>query len=417
MAAIDDADPSSLSAVTVPAEDKRRPREEAGRRRRRAWIPVALSVVLHAYIAWRVLPSLGLAHDAARFALGMSIASSLLTPAPLLLRLSRLPERAGAAIAWAGYVAMGAFATSFVLCLLRDLTLGVCQLWLVFRPDALDFGWLAGTSAWAVVLGTFLVSTIGLINARRTAGVVDVTVPLAGLPAALSGFTIVQLSDVHVGPTIKRGYLEAIVRRVNALAPDMVALTGDIIDGSIEQLREDAAPLGELRSRHGTYCVTGNHEYYHGAEVWIAEWRSRGLHVLLNENVVLSHDGAQLLIGGVADYSAHHYVEAHRSDAVAAASCSTPVAAKILLAHQPRSAAAASAAGFDLQLSGHTHGGQFLPWNFFVPLQQPSVAGLARFQSLWLYVSRGTGYWGPPLRFFAPSEITRLRLVPAPSAT
>jgi uncharacterized protein len=405
----DDADVSSLSAETVPAQDARSATQR--RRRQRAWIPVSISVVLHAYIGWRLLPSLGLSHGASLAALCYVLASGVLTPAPLLLRLSRLPQHLAAAVAWVGYIAMGAFATAFVLCLLRDVSLGAALVWELLHPGALDLDRLATTSAWTAVVATFLVSTVGLFNARRVARVLDVEVPIADLPAALRGFTVVQLSDIHVGPTIKRGYIEAIVRRVNGLEADLVAITGDIIDGSLEQLREHAAPLADLRSRHGTYCVTGNHEYYHGAEAWIAEWRRLGLRVLLNKNAVLSHAGASLLIGGVTDYSAHHYHESHRSDALAAVSCSVPVALKILLAHQPRTAAAASAAGFDLQLSGHTHGGQFLPWNFFVPLQQPSVAGLMRLQTLWLYVSRGTGYWGPPLRFMAPSEITRLRLV------
>jgi predicted MPP superfamily phosphohydrolase len=260
-----------------------------------------------------------------------------------------------------------------------------------------------------------LVSLIGLVNARRLARVVNVTVPIRGLPEALSGFTIVQLSDVHVGPTIKRGYLSAIVQRVNGLDADLITITGDLIDGSVERLRAHVAPLAELRARHGTYCVTGNHEYYHGVEDWVQEWRRLGLHVLLNQNNVLDHAGERLLIGGVTDYGAAHYADAHRSDPVAAARTDLAVAVKILLAHQPRSAVAAAAAGFDIQLSGHTHGGQFLPWNFFVPLQQPFVAGLNRLKTLWVYTSRGTGYWGPPLRFLAPSEITRLRLVPSPA--
>jgi predicted MPP superfamily phosphohydrolase len=377
------------------------------------WIPVALSVVLHAYIAWRVLPALGLSQAAWQWAFGGLLVSGVLTPAPLLLRLSRVPERAAAALAWTGYMAMGAFSTAFVLCVLRDLLLGALAVWEHLQPRTLNLSKLEFTSAWTLVGGTFLVSAVGLFNARRTARVVDVDVPIVDLPAALGGFTIVQLSDIHVGPTIKRGYLEAIVRRVNGLDADVIAITGDLIDGSVEQLRDHTVPLGELRARHGTYCVTGNHEYYHGVDAWVAEWRRLGLRVLLNENVLLSHGGEDLLIGGVTDYGAHHHDEAHRSDANAAVRCSTSVAVKILLAHQPRSLAAASAAGFDVQLSGHTHGGQFLPWNAFVPLQQPTVAGLARLHDVWLYVSRGTGYWGPPLRFFAPSEITRLRLTPA----
>lgn len=142
--------------------------------------------------------------------------------------------------------------------------------------------------------------------------------------------------------------------------------------------------------------------------------RRLGLKVLLNEHVVLDHRGASLLVAGVTDYSAHHFNAAHRSDPHAAvAGAPDNVGAKILLAHQPRTAPHAADAGFDLQLSGHTHGGQFFPWNFFVPMQQPWVAGLKRLRNMWVYISRGTGYWGPPKRFGAPSEITRVRLVRA----
>jgi predicted MPP superfamily phosphohydrolase len=144
----------------------------------------------------------------------------------------------------------------------------------------------------------------------------------------------------------------------------------------------------------------------------MAELRSLGVNVLMNEHVVLERGGASMVLAGVADYGAHHYDPSHRSDPVAALlGAPADAALRVLLAHQPRSAAAAEEAGFDLQLSGHTHGGQFLPWNFLVRLQQPFTAGLHRLGGLWVYVSRGTGYWGPPKRLGAPSEITHLRLV------
>jgi predicted MPP superfamily phosphohydrolase len=377
-------------------------------RRNPLLIAMSLSLVLHGYIAWRLLPALELEPIGFVFALGFFVMSGLLTPAPLLIRLAHLPERAADSLAWIGYLAMGVFSSLFVLCLLRDISL--LSIWL---SGSSHFETARHVSALVVVALTGLVSAIGVVNARRLAAVVDVDVPITDLPSALEGFTIVQLSDIHVGPTIKRGYLSAIVERVNSLEADLVAITGDLIDGSVERLRAHTAPLADLRSRHGTYCVTGNHEYYHGADAWVDEWRRLGLHVLLNQNAMLKHAGESVLIGGVTDYGAHHYHAAHHSDPVAAAQTATPVALKVLLAHQPRSAAAAADAGFDLQLSGHTHGGQFLPWNFFVTLQQPFVAGLHRFQALWVYTSRGTGYWGPPLRFLAPSEITRLRFTRA----
>jgi predicted MPP superfamily phosphohydrolase len=261
---------------------------------------------------------------------------------------------------------------------------------------------------------------VGLLNARRRARVVNVEVPVRNLPESLRGFTIAQISDVHVGPTIKRRYVDAIVDAVNSLHADVIAVTGDLVDGSVKDLANHTAPFARLSARHGAFFVTGNHEYYSGEPAWTAEFERLGMRVLMNEHVVITHQGSQVVLAGVADYSAHHFDPKQRSDPERAIK-NAPVdaGARILLAHQPRSAPAAAAAGFDLQLSGHTHGGQFWPWNLFVRLQQPFTAGLHRLNDLWVYISRGTGYWGPPKRLGAPSEITRLRLVPAshPSAS
>jgi len=172
-------------------------------------------------------------------------------------------------------------------------------------------------------------------------------------------------------------------------------------------------PLSELRARYGAYVVTGNHEYYSGAQEWLDAFREFGLNPLQNEHVLIEHDGANLVLGGINDFSAPRVHPDHASDPAAAADGTPPDALKILLAHQPRSADAAEAAGFHLQLSGHTHGGQFWPWNHFVRLQQPYTAGLHRHGRMQIYISRGTGYWGPPKRFGAPSEITRITLRPA----
>ena len=274
------------------------------------------------------------------------------------------------------------------------------------------------SAAFVPILGV-AVTAWGFWNARRTARVVNVEVPIAGLPAALHGFTVAQISDVHVGPTIKQAYLARIVARVNALGADMVAITGDLVDGRVADLQRHVQPLATLKSTHGTFFVTGNHEYYSGAHAWIDELRRLGLTVLMNEHVVLNHvrpghETTGMVVAGVADYSAHHFDKAHQSDPAAAIrGAPTDATMRILLAHQPRSAHAAADAGFDLQLSGHTHGGQFWPWNHFVQFQQPFTAGLNKLKDLWVYTNRGTGYWGPPKRFGVPSEITHLRLVSA----
>lgn len=362
---------------------------------------LAVLALLHVYLGLRLLPGLPVAGVA--FGWALLAASFLAMPAALAApRISR--QKLAAALGWVGMIAMGLFSSLLVLSLIRDLALVLVSLW--WEPGAL----LVERSALAVIALALLASIVGLFNARRTARVVRIDVPVTGLPPALEGFTIAQISDLHVGPTIRRVYLQRIVERVNALQADLIAVTGDLADGGVAELSEHTAPLAALSARHGAFFVTGNHEYYSGAAAWVAEVGRLGLNVLENEHIVLNHDGEDLVVAGVTDYDAHRFDPAWRSDPQGAIRGAPSGAIAVLLAHQPRSVGAAAKAGFDLVLSGHTHGGQFLPWNFFVPLQQPFTSGLHRLGELWLYVSRGTGYWGPPKRFGAPSEITLLTL-------
>ena len=366
---------------------------------------IGLLLVLHLYIGWRIAPQLPGTAAAVVFSLLLAASAALI---PLAFFGRRAKHRQSAdRWTWAGMLALDLFSMLVVLTVLRDL--------LLVATLPFDLPPLAEPSAVAVPLLALAATLIGVFSARRTASVRNVEVPIAGLPAALHGFTIVQISDLHVGPTVKAAYVRAVVDRINTLDADAVAITGDLVDGRVQDLAHDVAPLADLRSRHGSFFVTGNHEYYSGAAEWIALLRGLGLTVLLDEHVVLDHGGAQLVLAGVADFSARHFIATHRSDPRAAmAGAPRGAGLRVLLAHQPRSADAAADAGFDVQLSGHTHGGQFWPWNLLVKLQQPFVAGLHRLRSLWVYTSRGTGYWGPPLRLGAPSEITRLRFVTAP---
>jgi predicted MPP superfamily phosphohydrolase len=362
----------------------------------------ALLFALHAYIGVRLLLPFGPA---------VQITGVALLAALLWLMPKGFGARAGRSL-WSAllpWLATGFFSWLLVLTLGRDVTLLVSYLAL---PPELHERW-ASLSAIAVMALTPAITAIGFFMARRVAPVVEVEVPVEGLAAELEGFTIVQISDIHVGATIKRDFVEAIVQRVNRLGADMVAITGDLVDGSVRDLAGDTEPLSRLASRHGTYFVTGNHEYYSGVHAWIRELRRLGARVLINEHVVLDHDGALLAVAGVTDYSAGHFDPSHKTDPEGAAHGAPAGATKVLLAHQPRSAALAEKAGYDLQLSGHTHGGQFWPWNLFVRLQQPFTAGLNRLGRMWVYINRGTGYWGPPMRFGIPSEITRVRLVRA----
>jgi len=244
--------------------------------------------------------------------------------------------------------------------------------------------------------GAALASGLSRVAVKRVKVAID---RLGGV----AGTRIVQLTDVHVGPTIGRGFIEDVVARVNALDADVVAITGDLVDGSVEELRAHVAPLAQLRARHGVFFVTGNHEYYSGVDDWVRHLRTLGIQVLRNERVRIGgEDGFDL--AGIDDHSAHSDLAKALEGRDAARPC-------VLLAHQPRGIELADRLGVDLQLSGHTHGGQMFPWNFLVRLQQPFVAGLHRLSRAQIYVSCGTGYWGPPMRLGAPAEITEIELV------
>ena len=372
-----------------------------------------LVLLIHLYMGWRLIPDMP-------FGLWGVVAMVLL----LVLSLSVLPFAEYARrnkqnpcadhLAGAGFLMMGFFSSLLVLTLLREVVLlaGLAANGLLL--DGATSQQLRSWSAAAVPALAVLITLAGFLNARRRAAIRTVEIPIVGLPEALRGFSIVQITDIHVGATIKNGYVSKIVDAVNELGADIIAVTGDLVDGSVGRLARHTEPLGRLTSRYGTFFVTGNHEYYSGAHAWIVEMRRLGLSVLLNEHVVLKHLGESVVVAGVTDLSAHHFDPAHRSNpASALAGAPEEAAVKVLLAHQPRSAFGAAKAGFHLQLSGHTHGGQFFPWNLVVKLLEPFSAGLHRLDDLWLYVSRGTGYWGPPQRFGAPSEITHLKLVPA----
>ena len=374
-----------------------------------------VSVVVHAYVALRLLPGVvGAAGAPSAWVLGVLLAISAgLVPLGLRRRKGkRTPEevRRSDLLAWASLTTMGLFSSLFVLTALRDAV--ALLLWLAGLVGLVHMpGHWLDLSAIGVVALASLVTLVGLYGARKPPRVKTVDIPLKDLPPALHGFKIAQISDMHIGPTIKRPAMKYVVATINKLDVDVVAITGDLVDGNVYELSRHVAPLAGLRSRHGTFFVTGNHEYYSGVQPWLKYLPTLGVRVLLNEHVILLHHHAPIVLAGVTDFSAASYDTSHRSDVALAITGAPRAAVKVLLAHQPRSAAAAQAAGFDLQISGHTHGGQFLPWNFFVRFQQPFTAGLHRVKNMLIYVSRGTGYWGPPKRFGAPSEITLLRLV------
>ena len=330
-------------------------------------------------------------------------------------------------LTWAGYLGVGFLSFVFSYVLIRDLvwlplTAGKMIKTRLFRsngPRTNDRpienpsrrGFLVNSMNYGILAAAALSTGYGVAEAKQTPQVKRVPVPIENLPPELAGFKIVQITDIHVNPTFRRDSVEEIVAVVNTLNADVVALTGDLVDGSVEQLGYDVAPLAQIKSRSGNFFVTGNHEYYSGALEWIDELRRLGYTVLLNEHQVITRGRAGLLLAGVTDYRGGNFFPAHRSDPQKALQGAPPADVKILLAHQPKNIFEAARAGYDLQISGHTHGGQFFPWNFLVGLAQPYVYGLHTHENTQIYVSRGTGYWGPPVRVGSPSEITAIELV------
>ncbi len=237
-----------------------------------------------------------------------------------------------------------------------------------------------------------------------------VEVPLDRLPPEMDGTTIAQISDLHVGPSIGQKFVQAVVDQINELQVDLVAVTGDLVDGSVDQLSDHVAPLGELKSKYGTFFVTGNHEYYSGVEPWLRKLRELNMRVLRNECVRIGDDQHSFDLAGVDDYTADRFGDGHGPNLAHATLNRDENKELVLLAHQPREVFRAQEHGVGLQLSGHTHGGQLWPFSFLVKLAQPVVSGLEQLGKTMIYVSNGTGYWGPPMRLGAPAEITHIVL-------
>ena len=357
-------------------------------------IVIALSILgsAHFYIWWRFV-------HAATLPLAWHLLATLavIVLAPSLpiatFALRRLPRARARPYKWLAYTWFG---LSVYLLVAAGVTHLVCAI----------AGADPRTAAIAGVGGALAVVVYGIANVARGPIVKRTTIALPGLAASAAGYRIVQLTDVHIGPILGESFAKAVVAKVNALQPDLIVITGDLIDGRLDELRAHIEPLRQLHAKDGVYAVTGNHEYYWNPSAWLEHLRSLGLQILRNEHVTI-RDAFEL--AGVDDSSAGE-------DVARAVDGRDPRLPVVLLAHHPRTVARAVPARVDLQLSGHTHGGQLLPLGWLSRLFEPHVAGLARFGATQLYVSEGTGFWGPPMRVGTSCEIAELTLVAAPAA-
>jgi uncharacterized protein len=363
-----------------------------------------LLAIAHYYLHWRLVAQPQWPEPWLAALTAATWASAVATPFGLALG-RVLRNGLGRAVAFVSYAWFGMLGLLLMFALLSEPLRLLARLWLPELASARAFG--------AAIAATVLVGFVaGLISANKAVGVRRLDVRLQRLDASNEGFKLVQLSDVHIGPTLRKEWLQRIVNRVNELQADAIAITGDLVDGSVDQLREHVAPLAQLQARFGVFFVTGNHEYYSGADAWIEHLASLDVRTLRNERLRIG-DGDGFDLAGVDDWTA--FGKGHGRDLKKALADRDPSREVVLLAHQPRQIREAAELDVGLQLSGHTHGGQIFPFHLFVPLQQPFRAGLDRLGSTQLYTSRGTGYWGPPLRLLAPAEITLLTLRQASS--
>jgi hypothetical protein len=374
-----------------------------------ATVLVAVLAGGHYYIARRLVLDPGLPEPWRGLALGaLTVLAVLLVFNPVAERLLGPP--ASRLIAWPASLWMGLAFLLLVLLGASDLVLGLGGAAAHAAGAVLPAADTAAAARALVVFGAALaLAALGLRIALAPPALRRLELRLPRWPRALDGFRIVQISDLHIGPILGRRFASALVERINALAPDLVAVTGDLVDGDVRRLREEVAPFAALRARHGVWFVTGNHDHYSGADAWVRRVEELGLRPLRNTRVEIARDGAAFDLAGVDDAHGHLVSGRGGEDLERALAGRDPARPVVLLAHDPTTFKRAARRGVDLQLSGHTHGGQIWPFHYLVRLDQPTVQGLTRHGArTQLYTSRGTGFWGPPFRVFAPSEITLL---------
>ena len=386
----------------------------AGRPRRTSAVlfyAILIAVLLcgHGYIARGLILDTGLSGSwraalLAAVALGFGM---LMLEFFFARRLSRPLARA---LAWPSYIWLG-------FAFLLNVALGISDalLWLVgglvlAAPGAEAASRAADLRAAAVLALALVAAAFALRGGLRAPQLRRVDLALPRWPHSLDGFRIVQISDLHIGSLRGRRFARALVERIAALDPDLVVVTGDLVDGSVARLAEEVSPLAALRARHGVFFVTGNHDHYSGATGWVEQVRGMGIRPLRNERVEIEAGGAIFDLIGVDDPRGSLFHQDGGEDLESALAGRQEARPGILLAHDPATFARARGRGIDLQLSGHTHGGQIWPFRYVVRLVTPFVAGCYRAGQAQLYVSRGTGSWGPPMRLFAPAEITQLTL-------
>lgn len=376
----------------------------------------SFSALIYLYAGFRFIPSV----VPRRFRLTAWLLLAVLLICLVLhfyFRITFVYPQTSRVLAWVGYLGLGF--VSYLVCaaLIRDavflISLSVLKVrrlifkkkpLLIENPTRRRFLFQASGMTLAALSGSATIA--GAAIALKKPEIVRIDIPLKPEHSHLRGLTIAQFTDLHVGPTVGRTYVEQVCEQLHHLQADLIVFTGDMADGSPEHLKEDVAPMKALTARLGKYFITGNHEYYSGALGWIDMAARLGFEPLINEHRVIPYNTGGLTLAGVTDLRGGTFYKSHTSSPQKALQGSPQDNYTILLAHQPPSIYDTANLSVDLQLSGHTHGGQYFPFGYFVYTEHPFVKGMHQFNGTQLYVSQGTGYWGPPLRLGTFPEIT-----------
>lgn len=370
---------------------------------------------VHWYLFQRLVVDTGIPGDG-RTALAVVFVVLVLCVPLSFLASRKLDRRVARIFVIPVYVWLGVAFQLFYLVLAMDLFRGLVKLILLLTQagplwDAPGQALLAWRIAAVGAAGAVLVATaFGIWWGLTRLVVRRIEVTLPGLPPEMDGFTILQLSDLHLDLVHGREWLQAVVDRANALRPDLIAITGDLAEGTVSQFGTAAGPIADLDAPQGIYFVTGNHEYFHDLQGWLAFLADAGIRVLRNERVPIGGSSRGFDLAGVDDHDGARLAPGHGPDLGRALEGRDPERGVVLLAHQPRIVSEAARHGVGLVLSGHTHGGQIWPFSYLVYLQQPYVKGLFQENGTRLYLSSGTGFWGPPMRLGTTAEMALITL-------
>ena len=314
-------------------------------------------------------------------------------------------------IAWLGYTGLGTVSLLFFIQISMDIVLSMKSIFTRgnhFDPHRRAF---FGLSLKGLVGGLGAIGTVwGLYNAVKTPVIKKVKISITDLPKSLQGLRMAQISDLHVGSMIGKNFISKVVEKIDKINPDILFFTGDAADGSVKSFGKYLTSLSEIKPTYGKFFVTGNHEYYSDMNGWLRLIENLGFKILINESQNIVINGKTIMITGIPDRGGKYFSELHKTDMEKAVGGMSEPDLKILLAHQPKDIEHAIKYNFNLQLSGHTHGGQYFPFSLLVQLAHPFIKGLHKKENTWIYINQGTGYWGPPMRIGTEPEITEITL-------